>query len=191
MVIFPLFILPATIIGYFYYVLAIGYLHTGRDLRRMESTTRSPIFSGFGELLDGIVTVRAFSAERRFMSGLYKKIDLTTKVSIFILRGKIVLIPIAQMWYTFWMTNRYLLLHFDVVGASAVFITTMFALSGYVSAGMAGFCITSAMTFTNNVYWACRFWTTLELDLKYVFRSCPMLSLLIYVCYKLTALWNE
>ena len=75
--VFPPFIVPAVIIGYVYYKLAIGYLNTGRDLRRMESTSRSPIFSGFGELLEGIVTVRAFSAEHRFMNGLFKKIDLT------------------------------------------------------------------------------------------------------------------
>lgn len=75
--VFPPFIVPAVVIGYFYYKLAIGYLNTGRDLRRMESTSRSAIFSGFGELLEGIVTVRAFSAEHRFMNGLFKKIDLT------------------------------------------------------------------------------------------------------------------
>ena len=46
----------------------------------MESNSRSPIFSGFGELLEGIVTVRAFSAERQFMDDLHGKIDVTTKV---------------------------------------------------------------------------------------------------------------
>lgn len=61
-------------------MLALGYLKTGRDLRRMESNSRSPIFSGFGELLEGIVTVRAFSAERRFLDDLHDKIDVTTKV---------------------------------------------------------------------------------------------------------------
>ena len=63
-------------------MLAIGYLNTGRDLRRMESNSRSPIFSGFGELLEGIVTIRAFSAERRFLDGLHLKVDLTTQVCI-------------------------------------------------------------------------------------------------------------
>ena len=82
-VVFPWFLIPAVVIGYFYRMLAIGYLHTGRDLRRMESNSRSPIFSGFGELLEGIVTVRAFSAERRFMDDLHRKIDVTTKVCIF------------------------------------------------------------------------------------------------------------
>lgn len=78
--IFPYFLFPAIFIGYAYRQLAIGYLNTGRDLRRMESNTRSPIFSDFGELLEGIVTVRAFSAERRFLNNLHAKIDVTTKV---------------------------------------------------------------------------------------------------------------
>jgi ABC-type multidrug transport system fused ATPase/permease subunit len=78
---FPIFLLPAAFIGFFYYILAIGYLKTGRDLRRMESNSRSPIFSGFGELLEGIVTVRAFSAEQRFLDDLHSKIDVTTKVT--------------------------------------------------------------------------------------------------------------
>ena len=69
------------------------------------------------------------------------------------------------------MTNRWLLLNFDTLGGLAVLITTLFALSGYVSAGTAGLCITSAMSFTMSVYWACRFWTALELDLKYVSLS--------------------
>lgn len=64
------------------------------------------------------------------------------------------------------MTNRWLSLHFDCLGGLAVFVTTLFALSGYVDAGMAGVCITSAMSFTGGVYWACRAWTTLELNLK-------------------------
>lgn len=85
--VFPPFLLPATVIGYFYFKLAVGYLNTGRDLRRMESTTRSPIFSGFGELLEGIITVRAFSSETRFLNDLFSKIDVT-----------------LQMWYMFWVS---------------------------------------------------------------------------------------
>jgi hypothetical protein len=97
----------------------------------MESNSRSPIFSDFGELLDGIVTVRAFGAEQRFLDSLHTKIDLTTR-----------------MFYTFWMLNRHLLLHFDVLGGFAMLVTTLFSVSGLVSAGTAGICITSAMSFT-------------------------------------------
>lgn len=69
------------------------------------------------------------------------------------------------------MTNRWLLLNFDVLGALAVLITTLFALSGYVDAGLAGVCITSAMSFTGSIYWTCRLWTSLELDLKYIYDN--------------------
>ena len=82
-VVFPYFSIPAIVIGFVYRELAIGYLNTGRDLRRMESNTRSPIFSDFGEILEGIVTVRAFSAEKRFLDNLHVKIDMTTKVELY------------------------------------------------------------------------------------------------------------
>jgi len=156
----PLFIFPAVIIGYVYYKLGVGYLNTGRDLRRMESNSRSPIFSNFSELLSGIVTVRAFSSERRFLNNLHGKIDATTK-----------------MWYYFWMTNRWLLLHFDFLGGLAVLFTSLLALSGAIGAGLAGVTITSAMGFTSAVYWTCRFWTQLELDLNSVERVVEYLEL--------------
>ncbi|TFK62437.1 hypothetical protein BDN72DRAFT_741737, partial [Pluteus cervinus] len=160
-IIFPGFLIPAVAIGFAYRELAIGYLSTGRDLRRMESNTRSPIFSDFGELLEGIVTVRAFSAERRFLDNLHKKIDLTT-----------------QMWYSFWMTNCWLLLNFDALGALGVLITTLFSIATLTDgAGFAGLCITSAMAFTTSVYWACRVWTGLELDLNSVERIVEYLNL--------------
>ena len=72
----PGFILPALVIGYSFYRVVVSYVNTGRDLKRMDSITRSPLFSGFGELLEGIVTVRAFSAEPRFLGEFYKKTDM-------------------------------------------------------------------------------------------------------------------
>ncbi|KAA1467006.1 P-loop containing nucleoside triphosphate hydrolase protein [Dentipellis sp. KUC8613] len=159
-VVFPFFLIPAFVIGILYRMLAIGYLNTARDLHRMESNTRSPIFAEFHELLEGIVTVRAFSAEQRFLDTLHTKIDLTTR-----------------MWYTLWMSNIWLLLNFDSLSAFAVLVTTLLALSGYVSAGLAGLCITSAMAFTTSTYWACRSWTDLEIDLNSVERVVEYLDL--------------
>ena len=133
-IVFPAFLFPAIVIGFAYRELAVGYLNTGRDLRRMESNTRSPIFSDFSELLEGIVTVRAFSAERRFLDSLHAKIDMTTK-----------------MWWHTWMANRWLLLNFDALGGLAVLVTTLFSVSPLSrGAGLAGLCITSAMTFTSS-----------------------------------------
>src|SRR5260221_10559679 len=82
--VFPLFLVPACIISFFYYQISKGYVNAGRDMRRMQSTTRSPIFAGFAETLEGIVTVRAFSAERRFIGTLVQRVDLSTKACVFL-----------------------------------------------------------------------------------------------------------
>lgn len=36
------------------------YLATSRELKRIDATTKSPIFAMFGETLNGLVTIRAF-----------------------------------------------------------------------------------------------------------------------------------
>jgi ABC-type multidrug transport system fused ATPase/permease subunit len=73
--ILPWFVVPAAFISYAFYVLSVRYLNVSRDLRRIEATARSPIFSGFGEVLDGITTVRAFSAEKMFKEKLFAQVD--------------------------------------------------------------------------------------------------------------------
>lgn len=79
-VVLPQFFLPACFIAYSYYRLSYGYIITGRSLRRMESTTRSPIFAAFGDMLEGLVTVRAFAKEKKFVDTTHRKLDLTTKM---------------------------------------------------------------------------------------------------------------
>lgn len=70
--------------------LAAGYLAVGRDLRRLEANNRSPLLSGFSDLLEGITTVRSFSAEKRFLNDFHHKVDITT-----------------TLWHNTWMTNRW------------------------------------------------------------------------------------
>ncbi|KAJ7173895.1 hypothetical protein C8R43DRAFT_1094036 [Mycena crocata] len=160
-VVVPGFFLPAVILAFIYYRICLGYINTGRDLRRMESNSRSPIYSDFGEMLDGIVTVRAFSAENRFMESLHTRSNAATK-----------------MWHMFWMTNRWLLLNFDCVGATAVFTTAIFSITFlHNDAGLAGLAMTSALTFTQAMYWACRNWTGLEVNLNSVERVVEYLNL--------------
>jgi hypothetical protein len=55
------------------------------------------------------------------------------------------------MWYAFWMTNRWLLLNFEALGALSVLVTSLFSISILKEdAGLAAVCITSAMSFTTS-----------------------------------------
>ncbi|MCO5571787.1 hypothetical protein L7F22_025535 [Adiantum nelumboides] len=55
-------------LGYIYIGLQKYYRCTSRELRRLDSTSRSPIYSSFNEALDGSVTIRAFRAQDIFCS---------------------------------------------------------------------------------------------------------------------------
>ncbi|GAA5956181.1 hypothetical protein JCM21900_006830 [Sporobolomyces salmonicolor] len=135
----PRFVPAAILIIWGYVRYSLMYVKASRDLRRLESVARSPIFSKFGETLHGIVTCRAFGAERRFLAGLFEMVDKTLACS-----------------YANAMTNRFLLLRFDTLGAIAVGITTVLSLVAGASPGLAALAITSAQSLVQSVYWLCR-----------------------------------
>jgi len=120
--------MPVAIMGYVYRILVIGYLKHG-TWRCAAWNRFSPVVA---ELLEGIVTVRAFSAERRFLNDLHGKIDMTTKISS--------VCTIVQIPYEVCSGGYY-----------------------------CRFVYYEYNDLTMSVYWACRFWTALKLDLKYVF----------------------
>lgn len=51
------------------------FMQTARQLRRMESVKRSPIYSHFFETLNGVSTIRAYSQEQRFIQENFAKVD--------------------------------------------------------------------------------------------------------------------
>uniref|UniRef100_A0A8C2DMC4 Cystic fibrosis transmembrane conductance regulator n=1 Tax=Cyprinus carpio TaxID=7962 RepID=A0A8C2DMC4_CYPCA len=52
------------------------FLQTSRDVKRIESTTRSPVFSHLSSSLQGLCTIRAFKAEERFQQAFDAHQDL-------------------------------------------------------------------------------------------------------------------
>ena len=51
------------------------YVSTSRQLKRLESNFKSPIYSHFGESLNGLSTIRAFNMETSFIEECEKRID--------------------------------------------------------------------------------------------------------------------
>ena len=67
----PWLILPAFILVVFSIPLRDIYLRTGRDVKRLESVVRSPVYSHISATFDGLTTVRAFSLENKFIDQYY------------------------------------------------------------------------------------------------------------------------
>ena len=61
----PIFIAIIIPISFMYWVVQKFYVATSRQLKRMESSTRSPIYSWFGESVSGIATIKAYGLQDR------------------------------------------------------------------------------------------------------------------------------
>lgn len=60
--IFAAFIIPVSVV---YYLLQMFYMAAYRQLRRLESIWRSPIYSHFSETLSGLSLIRATNSSER------------------------------------------------------------------------------------------------------------------------------
>ncbi|KAB0345161.1 hypothetical protein FD754_022087 [Muntiacus muntjak] len=58
--------IPVIPLGIIFFVLRWYFLETSRDVKRLECTTRSPVFSHLAASLRGLWSIRAYKAEQRF-----------------------------------------------------------------------------------------------------------------------------
>ncbi|KAF8331910.1 uncharacterized protein EI90DRAFT_3154324 [Cantharellus anzutake] len=156
----PIFVAPLAVISGLMYWFTLGYISVSRDLRRIESNTRSPIIASFSELINGISTVRAFGAERFFVNNVYTRLDRTQAAN-----------------YYCKMCNRWLLFRFDSLGACITLAASLIAISTNISSGMVGIVISQAQTVIWGIYWLLRFYTEMEQALNSVERVSEYMDL--------------
>lgn len=63
----------------FLFWVQIFYVATSRQLRRLDSVTRSPIYSHFSETVSGLPVIRAFEHQQRFLKHNEITIDTNQK----------------------------------------------------------------------------------------------------------------
>ncbi|KAJ2213747.1 hypothetical protein EV179_003546 [Coemansia sp. RSA 487] len=63
----PVFIFVALAVLLIYTVIAYYYLNASREIKRLESNSMSPLLSLFGELLEGVSTIRAFGVKKYYI----------------------------------------------------------------------------------------------------------------------------
>ena len=71
----PIFLIgfAVLLVGYQHY--ARLYSHTARELRRLDSVTKSPLFSLYGETVSGVSVIRAYGCPSRFLATVLQRID--------------------------------------------------------------------------------------------------------------------
>lgn len=137
----PRFLITAAFIAVAFYFVTIFYLRASRDLKRLESVQRSPVYQQFGETLAGITTIRAYGDQRRFIRDNLSKINAANRPFFYL-----------------WACNRWLAFRADFLGQAVTFFAGVFVILsiGKIDSGAAGISLSYAMTFTENLLWFVR-----------------------------------
>ncbi|KAL0091774.1 hypothetical protein J3Q64DRAFT_1831157 [Phycomyces blakesleeanus] len=151
----PQFFIFAVIISAAYCAVGVLYMRVSRQFKRLNSVSRSPIYSHFTETLNGVITIRAYCQEDAFQLALNKKID-----------------DFISPYYYLWMSNRWLYARVEFAGAFVILFAGVFIVLNLdtIDAGMAGISLFYARSFLDNMYWIIRQYTQVEMDLNSVER---------------------
>ena len=71
----PPFVALIIPLGFLYLYIQRYYLRTSRELKRLDSTSRSPVYAHFQESLGGISTIRAYQQQARFVAENEWRVD--------------------------------------------------------------------------------------------------------------------
>ncbi|XP_056156902.1 ATP-binding cassette sub-family C member 4-like [Lampris incognitus] len=117
------------------------FLATSRDIKRLESTSRSPVFSHLSSSLQGLWTIRAFRAEERFQKTFDAHQDLH-----------------SEAWFLFLTTSRWFAVRLDGICSIFVTITTFgcLLLRNQLDAGAVGLALSYAITLMGMFQWGVR-----------------------------------
>ncbi|KAH8923770.1 P-loop containing nucleoside triphosphate hydrolase protein [Atractiella rhizophila] len=156
----PIFTPFALVIAFMYIYIAPPFVRTARDLRRLESISLSPAFSGFSELLSGLPHIRGYGMEIKYQDRFYDRVDL-----------------FQSMDHAYWLAQMWLRYRYDVLGSLVVFMTTLFALWSELDAGRAAVVIVQSGVFADASRQLVKVLAQAELDFNSIERIKEYLDL--------------
>uniref|UniRef100_A0A8C0YY33 Multidrug resistance-associated protein 4 n=2 Tax=Canis lupus familiaris TaxID=9615 RepID=A0A8C0YY33_CANLF len=137
----PWIAIPLLPLAIIFFILRRYFLATSRDVKRLESTSRSPVFSHLSSSLQGLWTIRAYKAEERFQELFDAHQDLH-----------------SEAWFLFLTTSRWFAVRLDAICAMFVIVVAFgsLILAKTVDAGQVGLALSYALTLMGMFQWSVR-----------------------------------
>ncbi|ORY42753.1 P-loop containing nucleoside triphosphate hydrolase protein [Rhizoclosmatium globosum] len=107
----PAFLGPLAIMLIGYYRIQVYYRSTARELKRLDSISRSPLLANVSESINGLATIRAYNASDRFMHKNRGLMDTNNRA-----------------YYPAILTQRWIQLRVEGLNAFLVFVTSIFVI---------------------------------------------------------------
>lgn len=117
------------------------YIHASRQLKRLESVTRSPIYTHFSSSFDGLTSIRAFHVQEDFLNMLMMKIDANSRASF--------VVSTSAYWFG---------LRLDFIVSFLTLVTAVLAVAvrHQIDASTAALSVTYCISLTGLFPWAMR-----------------------------------
>uniref|UniRef100_A0A8C6W973 ATP-binding cassette, sub-family member 2 n=1 Tax=Nannospalax galili TaxID=1026970 RepID=A0A8C6W973_NANGA len=150
--VFAIIIIP---LGIIYVSVQVFYMATSRQLRRLDSVTRSPIYSHFSETVSGLPVIRAFEQQQRFLALSHLGIDTNQKCV-----------------FSWIFSNRWLAIRLELVGNLVIFCSALLLViyKNTLSGDMVGFVLSNALNITQTLNWLVRMTSETETNIVAVER---------------------
>ncbi|NWS44058.1 MRP3 protein, partial [Probosciger aterrimus] len=151
----PLFAVVIVPLAILYFFVQRFYVATSRQLKRLESVSRSPIYSHFSETLSGASVIRAYGRVKSFIDISDLKMDEN-----------------QRSYYPGIASNRWLGIRVEFVGNCIVLFAALFAVIGKnsLNAGLVGLSVSYALQVTLSLNWMVRMTSELETNIVAVER---------------------
>ncbi|NXO59567.1 MRP3 protein, partial [Aramus guarauna] len=151
----PLFAVVIVPLAILYFFVQRFYVATSRQLKRLESVSRSPIYSHFSETVSGASIIRAYRRVKSFVDISDLKMDENQK-----------------SYYPGIVSNRWLGVRVEFVGNCIVLFAALFAVIGKnsLNPGLVGLSVSYALQVTVSLNWMVRMTSELETNIVAVER---------------------
>jgi len=154
----PSFIIVILPFSFVYIWLQRYYLSTSREIRRLDSVSRSPVFAHFQETLGGISTIRAYRQQNRFIQGNEQRLDQNLRAFYPGIAGNR------------WLAFRLECLSSIIIFGSAFLSVVSLSRKVDVDPGLVGLSLTYALSITQTLNWMVRQYTEIESNIVSVER---------------------
>ncbi|EUC38041.1 hypothetical protein COCCADRAFT_83812 [Bipolaris zeicola 26-R-13] len=150
----PAFVALILPLGALYLYIQRYYLRTSRELKRLDSVSRSPIYAHFQESLSGMSTIRAYGQQKRFEMENEWRVDANLRA-----------------YYPSISANRWLAVRLEFLGSVIILAAAGFAIISVSShsgldAGWVGLAMSYALQITQSLNWIVR--QTVEVETNIV-----------------------
>ncbi|XP_028841265.1 multidrug resistance-associated protein 1 [Denticeps clupeoides] len=145
-------IIPLTLL---YAFIQRFYVATSCQLRRLESVSRSPIYTHFNETVQGASVIRAFGEQPRFILQANSRVDHN-----------------QTSYFPRFVATRWLAVNLEFLGNLLVLAAAIFSVMGRetLQPGIVGLAVSHSLQVTGILSWIVRSWTDVENNIVSVER---------------------